>query len=287
MQSEVTVFRKLFLWLWDSCKKPWELNGTAQKIYELTPTRNALIGKAEELEGLLPREGKVQSDMRNRFLYLEPPEEGLTFVPVLSMKCDFGRNVPEVRIKMALFFLDQWGALQTVGFRYESPEGAGSTRTHHYYHVQLITGFHKNGTFTPNQAGYQNEMKQIFWSTDILPTKHPAFPLDANDPVKLLLCLLVSLYGLSYIGSLRSESGLGDDLEDYLKGMNLEKFDPIMWYWKVSPEDSSRKGYTIYDTQKTPEEFRKIMQRQHPGHNIAGITREEYEKEPERKRKTC
>ena len=77
-------------------------------------------------------------------------------------------------------------ALNGIGFRMETPESANtSIGIHDFYHAQLIQ------RFSPKQFSDKLQTKCLNW----LPGSQPSFPLPANCPVTLLLCLIVTLYG--------------------------------------------------------------------------------------------
>ena len=52
-----------------------------------------------------------------QFLYLRPIQTGTPTVPVLSFKTDFARSFPQVRARLALFFIDTGGEIRSQGYR--------------------------------------------------------------------------------------------------------------------------------------------------------------------------
>lgn len=135
------------------------------------------------LESILPSKAKSLIDLSRsrRFLYLEPIIQGGHFLPVMSFIGEFRTLKPELRLRVALFLLDSTEKLRAVGYRFETPEGPGR---HSYYHAQPIITFRDGSPQLP--------------CPNWLSTDHPTLPLDAVDPVTLLLALLISLYGYRY-----------------------------------------------------------------------------------------
>ena len=181
MDKDLNFFRELFLWLYDQSRDSYaEPPGDTQLILNETYKSHRPITDSATLEKCLPNKGRTQASFAELgvFLYLRPPERASRTVPVISVKSDFGRSMPEVRIQLVLFLLDDENALQSLGYRFETPEGPGR---HNYYHVQPIRTLfgvpHAPPTTTPQ------------W----FPDTHPTFPIDATDPVSLPFNLLISL----------------------------------------------------------------------------------------------
>jgi len=165
----------------------------------------------KELDGLFPDSEVVGVDFsgRSKVLYLPQLEKNPEFVPVLSLWC----NLDETRTKMTLKVMlissgGDEGNLCGVGFRLESPHGdeedEGDERKevgrHDFYHAQLI-----------RSLGYGPPVECPSW----LPETQPSFPLTADCPVTLVLCLLLSLYGKKYCWTFYTEHQIFD-LKSYL-----------------------------------------------------------------------
>jgi hypothetical protein len=105
MDQELRLFRDLVLAMWDHHRKPWFYSrGQARDIWLGISTPFPSFTDRNELETSLPSETRVRAEFPPwKFLYLEPVHRGQTMVPVLSMKCDFGRSIPEVRLRLGLF----------------------------------------------------------------------------------------------------------------------------------------------------------------------------------------
>ncbi len=255
IDQDLRAFRDLSLWLWDSHEKPWEYgDGKARAIYEEISRGYRSILSSEELEQYLPNEGKVQSAFpKRKYLYLNPVE-GQALVPVLSIASDFGRSIPELRIRLGLFLLHD-GKTHGFGYRFESPEGPGK---HHYYHAQLINGLEADEPFL-NAEGW-------------LPTACPTFPLDANNPVKLLLSLLIALYGVRYVSRGRPHV---HRVDLYLKDMHFQKMPELEWYRQVITGEGRVRATNA--TSKLAD-FEMSMKGKYPGCEIIGITKGMYDR---------
>jgi hypothetical protein len=255
IDKDLRAFRDLSLWLWNSHEKPWEYGDRkARTVYEKISRGYQSIISPEELEEYLPNEEKVQSAFPARkYLYLNPVE-GIALVPILTIASDFGRSIPELRIGLGLFLLLD-GEPSGFGYRFESPEGSG---IHHYYHAQPITDLKAGESFLDAE--------------DWLPTKCPTFPLDADNPVKLLLSLLIALYGVLYISKIRPHVY---GLDAYLDKMHCNNMPDLKWYRKVITKVD--RFHEISDKQKL-DEFEKSTHAQYPGCKIVGITRGNYDR---------
>jgi hypothetical protein len=214
------------LWVFDHHLKPTDSRYAPKAKEILNKVSNGWppFNSREELDHHFPSNERPNSnfDTARRFLYLQPVSEGGVFLPILSVYCDFARSLPEVRIRMALYFLDSSDAIKACGYRFEAPEGPGR---HNYYHVQPIARFgaHELPGCPP-------------W----LSTKQPTFALDADDAVAMVLCVLVSLYGIRDVQQLQSE--LGGMLREVLSRRNWAKV-PLPRYWQVSsPSGAPRAG---------------------------------------------
>src|SRR3712207_3358552 len=106
MDEDLNLFRDLVLAIWDNHRKPWLYSrGLANDIYREINSTFPSFNDRNALEMALPTEDRVAMAFPSRqFLYLEPPtSHGQVLLPVLSMKCDFGRSVPEVRLRLGIF----------------------------------------------------------------------------------------------------------------------------------------------------------------------------------------
>jgi len=286
MSTELKIFRKLFLALWDFHQKPFSYTGRTLEIYEKIQSHHSTIGNERELENLLPSEEQVKSGFgKTKFIYLNPPLKDLPIVPVVSMNCDFGRFPPLVRLRLVLYMLDQNEKLRAIGFRFETPEGPGN---HNYYHMQLITGFEKEIPFVMNEPSHEDEKFHEPSCPEWLPTIQPAFPMCIGNPVSLILYILAGLYGVHHIAELQNNASFDQELNKYSEEMKLQLFGPTEWYWKIGIGHPMPKFYEYKSTLKPEEEFRAEISKPYTKCTISGITKEAFKKyvaQSEKKRK--
>ncbi len=261
MERDLKLFSRLILWLWHNHQRPWDYeHETALKIYtkDLMPKGINSFSQENELEQYLPIQGSIRNEFpRRTFLYLNPVTNDQIMVPVLSIKYNFGCTVPEFRCRLGLF-LHNNNSLKALGYRFESPEGERGI--HHYYHAQIVRGLIND--FPPQECSG--------W----LPTSQPAFPIDAKNPIQLILCLLITLYGNNYISQLKLDQYLGSQLEQHMSEMLSRSIKDVKWYWKIQNRNTG-KVIKYCESKKSPEEhtdYAKI----YPGHDCIAITQNEY-----------
>ena len=132
-------------------------------------------------------------DMRDNrlFLYLEPTRNKkiLPLITIHSSDCWI-----HFRIYALLTLLDDEAKLRALAVRFETDEGSQQTTgSHDFCHAQLCNSI----------DGY------IFASTPPwLPDSQPSIPVDAENQVSLVLCMLTSLYGGDHVRS--KLTGAGD-----------------------------------------------------------------------------
>lgn len=210
MNMESSLFCQLLKWLWKSnehLERDGSLSIKVRDIHNRIANAFLRIGSDRELDNLLPADNRPRSDFGRRFLYLKPVVKGSIMVPILSLKCDLNHSpAPRFCLRLGLFLLDNSGEPRAIGYRFETPEDEDESR-HHYYHAQLIKSF-------PNESpGWCLDCRK--W----LPDTQPAFALDANGPVALLLCMLVSLYDIHGVNQILKEVDFRNDLTPYLEKM--------------------------------------------------------------------
>ena len=166
----------------------------------------------EDIEALLMLSGtdrefvEVDSSesQRGKVIYLPPLEKDPHCIPILSLYFKLKKTQSIAKLRVMLVGLDEDrkpDGIYGIGFRMETPERinqdvslpsnnqdtdvTNSNGTHDFHHAQLIRKF--------GQRKLDNKL-QIdcpIW----LPQSQPSFPLPAECPVTLLLCMLVTLYG--------------------------------------------------------------------------------------------
>lgn len=185
-------------------------------------------------------------------------------LPVLSFGYDFRRSHPEFRLRLALFLLEEEegkSELRAIGYRFESPEGEG---IHHYYHAQIINAFEKGSE--------QWRIPCPRW----LPTKQPAFALDACSPVTLIASMLISIYGLSFVAELQ-QARFGRQFEPHLAKLmsSHSSFQPT--YWEVT----FRRSKKYYKTWEKAQKFKQIMKNKEDAESVKAISLKEYSSQNE------
>jgi hypothetical protein len=202
----IVVVAQVFRWLWREYGKPWSQLKEGSRAHDLaTRLMSAYrpIGNDGELDHVVPAISGADRDFGGAVLYLRPIEKSDRLIPLLTASCrsEPGRRV--VRFQVGLFALNG-NKVVGVGYRFEPPESA--TGLHCYYHAQPIRVF--AGKALPGLPPWIAE------ST-------PAFPLDAADPARLVLCLFVSLYGYESLTELMS--GVGTMVQPYVKELHMRK----------------------------------------------------------------
>ena len=173
----------------------------------------------EELERLFTPSktlsGPVEVDFsqRGKVLYLPPLEKNPSCVPILSLYCKLNEQQNIAKLRVMLVSLDKKGDPYGIGFRMETPESmnqgvdmpAGGG-IHDFHHAQLIQRFKQE------QLDSKLQIDCPCW----IPESQPSFPLPAECPVTLLLCLIVTLYGRKYYNQFLAEHQIFD-IEQYKK----------------------------------------------------------------------
>lgn len=133
------------------------------------------------------------SEPTNSFVFLPLVHEP-QLVPILSMSYDLERH--EASLQAGVFPVRSDSASNPRAFadRYEQPEGSGR---HDFWHAQPM------GEFRLHDKSSRT-LERLFG----MPDDTPAFPLDAQKPVDLLVSLMISLYGLKHAGKLAFACGL-------------------------------------------------------------------------------
>jgi len=197
LTSEEDLFRRILLWAvsYESQKAieedyPPELRTLRIRLSTAFP-----ICTAQHVEGLLPpKQSKswcVDFAAHRAFIYLPPTSDRGPVLPVIAIECDFRKDPVRVGLRLGWFAIEDNDPI-AVGLRFECPEDAEGT--HSYYHAQPITSFDRDG-------GHGLPVNGLW-----LPTKMPTIPVDARNSVQLLICALLSVYGLTLFESMRGQA---------------------------------------------------------------------------------
>jgi hypothetical protein len=272
MDKELNLFRQLVVVLFERHSKAYDdPPANVRAILGHISNKYTRFADSTALENVLPSDDHPSSDFKEvmQFLYLRPILSGTPTVPVVSLKADFTRSFPEVRIRLALFLLNTKGEIRSQGYRYETPEGPGNGR-HDYYHVQPIRVLYRD------RPGFQ--LPTPSWFLD----SHPAWPVDAQNPVCLLLSLLISLYGLEFRNELLAYP-MASMLKGHINRTHCLTLPPAS-FWKV---ECGRQEFH-YATRHERQAFEKFCASAHaPRYTKTPITAAQYSAVPERRQLIC
>ena len=205
MLKIITAFNKILTPLceiqesaWFGEEEEWKPSKCALETYKFVSKRNLQSLKpikTEDIDQFFSRSeaseiANVNFLEERKILYLPPMNrdaEDAQFVPIFTLCCNLSREQSVARFRVMLVTLDKDDKtkLNGIGFRMETPDGTG---IHDFHHAQLI---HQ---FSPKQFGDILPTECPSW----LPESQPSFPLPADCPVTLLLCIMITLYGWEY-----------------------------------------------------------------------------------------
>lgn len=155
---------------------------------------------AHGLRGLAHGSSELGLRDQHRFLFLEPVVDQ-TILPLLTLETS--DQWVHFRVYVLLAMLDKCATLQTLAIRFETDEGGlqSGNGSHDFCHAQLCRGI--------------NHIT-LSKSPDWIPESQPSFPLDAENQIGLVLCMLTSLYGRSYVFEKLKTTG-DSKLREHLK----------------------------------------------------------------------
>jgi hypothetical protein len=188
--TQFADFRRIFGALLEDAGDPADSqHETIEKIVSQLAQFGVMTRDTRDLVDVLERDQKLLMIEQNRYIYLKPIPAGIqSIVPIVSLDIDFTQTRPRVHMTAAMFVLNASGQLSGIGMRFETPEGDGGGH-HDFHHAQLVREIGRRISL-PNCP---------LW----LPDKQPSFPMDAEDPVELLVCTIASIYGARKIAQLR------------------------------------------------------------------------------------
>lgn len=145
------------------------------------------------LSGLFGGNSELDLRDQHRFLFLEPVADKM-ILPLLTLETS--NQWVHFRVYVLLTMLDQCEALQAMAIRFETDEGVpeptGIRGSHDFCHAQLCRFI--NGTIRATTPSW-------------LPESQPSFPLDAEDQIGLVLCMLTTLYGGRHVAQRINSTG--------------------------------------------------------------------------------
>ena len=152
------------------------------KVYE---TYQPNFVDADTLHTKLCRDNDVEMRDQHLFLYFNPIESK-KIVPLVTLQSS--GKWDHFRIYTLLTMLDEKSELKALALRFETDEGGrrqeGEIGSHDFCHAQLC-----------NSIGRRIRASTPPW----FPDSQPSIPLDADNQVSLVLCMLTSLYGGAYV----------------------------------------------------------------------------------------
>lgn len=186
----------------------------------------------EDLETLfmLTETGEVDfsESKRGKVIYLPPLEKDPDCVPILSPYFNLKETQSIAKLRVLLVRLDENRkphGIYGIGFRMETPESvnqgvnspvnsrnvdrANNGGTHDFHHAQLIRKFGQR------KLDDKLQIDCPIW----IPQSQPSFPLPAECPVTLLLCLIVTLYGRRYYDQYLAEHNIFE-IKQYQEKLN-------------------------------------------------------------------
>ena len=272
MEEELTLFRRMVQVLLQRPDRYTNARAAdiAKEIRRLS--LNPIV-EPQMLSRLLPTADEVHKKFGERdFLYLRPVANDAIMVPVLWMDCDFSRSIPKISMLLGLFSWGDGDTVRGLGYRFETPEGQSrdGRGIHHYYHAQIIRSM--RGINFPPQA-----------CSEWLPESQPAFPLDCQQPIHLLISLLVALYGRDEaFHPFHFERYLINQLKPHRAAMRFEQSLAVKWHWKIQNRDTGE-IHKYYQSAREVDEYTEIK-RQYPRCELVKILPSIYEASPATKK---
>ena len=161
-------------------------------------TGNFVALGENELENHLLYAGRAGQFDYDEVIYIRPPARERAAVSALWCRWDFDSALPKCGFYFGTWTREQRRLVEVgegeprqvvfLGFRYETPEEGDN---HNYFHAQPCR----------SMGGRDAPVVQAL----PVPERNPTLPLAACSALELLLCLVVSLYGLSGLAELERE----------------------------------------------------------------------------------
>ena len=210
MQTIITAFNQILTPLckiqesaWHKRDERWKPSKGALETYKFVSEQRLQSVQSITLEDIKdffsPSEtANVNFFEKNKVLYLPPLKKDAEFVPIFSLYCNLRKEQSIARFRVMLVTLDKNDEtkLNGIGFRMETPESMSENANeddddniYNFHHAQLIQ------QFSPKQFPDRLQTESPSW----LPESQPSFPLPADCPVTLFLCLIRTLYGGNYL----------------------------------------------------------------------------------------
>ena len=147
------------------------------------------------LTGMFGAKQEIGLRDQNRFLYLVPTEDE-RILPFVTLHSD--DKWRHFKVYVLLSMLDEKSRLKALVMRFETDEGdrnpSGKIGSHDFCHAQFCESI--NGIIQASTPSW-------------MPTSQPSIPLDADNQISLVLCMLVSVYGGAFVKSRIDSAGIG------------------------------------------------------------------------------
>ena len=164
------------------------------------------------LHGILNNPSGVEMKDNHLFLFLKPIEKE-NILPLVTLQSS--DDWVHFRICTLLTMLDESSTLQALAIRFETDEGyrQSERKTDSCCQSERKTGSHD---FCHAQLCNTINSRIPVLTPEWIPDSQPSIPLDADNQVSLVLCMLTSLYGSKCVFDKLRKSG-DRDLQKHLK----------------------------------------------------------------------
>ena len=152
---------------------------------------SAILGKCSDI--------KMRDD--NLYLLLEPTTDK-KILPLVTLHSS--DKWVHFRVYTLLTMLDEGSRMQALSLRFETGEGnpqCPGEGSHNFCHAQLCNVL--NGPIRASTPTW-------------LPDSQPSIPVDADDQISLVLCMLTSLYGGAHVRRKINDSGGSRNIRKHL-----------------------------------------------------------------------
>ena len=204
--------KKLLQHLGDSGVRALDaVSGSRRSVVEALASEYRPL-RDRELEGLLAKQSIDTG--QSGAIHCPPVLKGNpALMPLLYARIDFSGERPDAHFRLALFDLDS-SAKNAIGWRFETPS-QGDLGVHDYHHAQMVSELIRGKLLSSDQ-----------WYNQTM----PAFLLDAHSPAGLIISLIVSLYGITYLNEL-----LALDFRNEVRSV-ATSMESIKRYWERMSE---------------------------------------------------
>ena len=174
------------------------LESNAQVYDLLADKAGGVVDNFNDIASMIAKGGAFSTTAAARYIRLPDIEEGgARITPLVYLDGHFREQSPYFRLQVVLV-VHASAATHTakkIALRFETPEQSGK---HSYYHSQICVTI---------QRGLGTDTMDLEMEPPWFPTSHPAWPMDAETPTELLVCLILTLYGKVVGSQIINEAG--------------------------------------------------------------------------------